>query len=118
MRRLWQPVIVLACVSGAVFALAQAALFAPTQAASSGALPAGDTYRGETVFQQSCAGCHGAGGSGGSVGPKLAGSGLTAAAAAVATKVAAGGGVMPAALVSGQDAADVVAYVASIAASS
>jgi len=116
MRRLWQPVIVFACVSAAVFALAQAAFFAPTQAASREDVPVGDTYRGETVFQKSCAGCHGAGGSGGSVGPKLAGSGLTAA--AVATKVAAGGGVMPAALVSGQDAADVVAYVASIAASS
>jgi hypothetical protein len=46
------------------------------------------------------------------VGPRLAGAGLDAA--AVTAAVQQGRGVMPAGLVSGQDQADVVAYVVSI----
>ena len=116
MRRLLQPLTLLVCVSGAVFALAQAHFFAPAQTASAGRVVLGDIYRGETVFQRSCASCHGDGGTGGGIGPKLQASGLTAA--AVQARIRAGAGAMPAALVSGGDEADVVAYVSSIAASS
>ena len=60
----------------------------------------------------SAPGCHGAGGVGGGVGPPLVDTGLDAA--AVNTAVQQGRGVMPAGLVSGQEQADVVAYVVSI----
>ena len=49
----------------------------------------------------------------GGIGPSLHGVGLTAA--QVETIVASGRGVMPAGLVKGQEAADVAAYVASLA---
>jgi hypothetical protein len=51
-------------------------------------------------------------GAGGGVGPTLAGAGIDAA--TVTTAVQQGRGVMPAGLVSGQEQADVVAYVVSI----
>jgi mono/diheme cytochrome c family protein len=73
----------------------------------------GDATRGAALFASTCAGCHGAEGSGGGVGPQLAGSGLESS--EIAATVQQGRGVMPAGLVRGQDAADVVAYVASIA---
>jgi mono/diheme cytochrome c family protein len=64
------------------------------------------------LFESTCASCHGPGGEGGSPGPRLVDSGLDAA--AIATTIEQGRGVMPPALVSGQDRGDVVAYVLSI----
>jgi mono/diheme cytochrome c family protein len=72
----------------------------------------GDAARGQTLYQDNCSSCHGSAGEGG-VGPALAGSGLSAA--QVRAKIDAGGGTMPAGLVSGQDEDDVIAYVDSIA---
>ena len=64
-----------------------------------------------SVFERECAGCHGMGGTGGS-GPALQGTGLEAVVRDRAGPR--GGGIMPGGLVSGQDEADVVAYVVSI----
>jgi mono/diheme cytochrome c family protein len=109
MGRGWRPIVVGAVVVVAVFALAQAEVFAPS--APAGDVAAGDVERGETVFARECAGCHGALAEGG-VGPALAGTGLDTA--TVAAVVEQGRGVMPAGLVTGQEQADVVAYVVSI----
>jgi len=111
MGRGWRPILVGAAIAAGTFALAQAAVFAPSTP-SGAAASGGDVYRGETVFQRECAGCHGDGGEGGGIGPRLVGAGLDAD--AVLTAVRQGRGVMPAALVRGADEADVVAYVASI----
>ena len=110
MGRGWRPVLVGGAVVAGVFALAQAQVFAPSEPAAA-PTTAGDAARGRTVFQETCAGCHGDSGQGG-VGPQLAGSGLGAA--QVTSAVQQGRGVMPAGLVSGQEQADVVAYVVSI----
>ena len=117
MSRGWQlalwPLVLGAYVVAMVVVLALVRPFEPeAPAAAAGAAP-GDVYRGETVYLQSCAGCHGASGQGG-VGPALAGSGIDAA--RVAAQVRSGGGVMPAGLVTGQDEADVAAFVAQLAA--
>jgi mono/diheme cytochrome c family protein len=90
------------------FALAQAEVFEPS---APPAQVGGDISRGEAVFEDECASCHGESGTGG-VGPALFGTGLDAT--EVATAVQQGRGVMPAGIVSGQDQADVVAYVVSI----
>jgi alcohol dehydrogenase (cytochrome c) len=111
MGRGWIPLLVGSVVVVCTFALAQAQIFAPSVPAG-GAAAGGDAYRGETVFQRDCAGCHGAGGEGGGVGPRLSGAGIDAA--TVTAAVQQGRGVMPAGLVSGRDEADVVAYVVSI----
>jgi mono/diheme cytochrome c family protein len=111
MGRGWRPILVGAAVAVGTFALAKAQIFAPSAPAGAAAT-GGDIYRGETVFQRECAGCHGAGGTGGGVGPTLAGSGLDAA--TVTAVVQQGRGVMPAGIVAGQEQADVVAYVVSI----
>jgi len=111
MGRGWRPILIGGAVAVATFALAQAQVFAPS-APAGGPAAAGDSSRGETVFQRDCAGCHGDGGQGGGVGPVLVGTGLDAA--AVAAVVQQGRGVMPAGIVTGQDQADVVAYVESI----
>jgi mono/diheme cytochrome c family protein len=94
----------------ATFALAKAQIFEPS--APAGPAVAGDAERGQTVFAQNCSGCHGTAGEGGGVGPTLAGAGLDAG--TVAATVQQGRGVMPAGIVSGQEQADVVAYVVSI----
>ncbi|MEX0850465.1 MAG: cytochrome c [Gaiellaceae bacterium] len=112
MSRAWRPVLVGAIVVVVTFALAQAQIFepsAPAQAVGTG----GDIYRGETVFQRDCASCHGSGGEGGGIAPRLADTGLDAV--EVAATIRQGAGVMPPALVSGRDEADVVAYVVGIA---
>jgi len=109
MGRGWRPILAGGAVVVGVFALAQAQVFAPSEPAA--APTTGDASRGQTVFQENCAGCHGDSGQGG-VGPQLAGSGLDAA--QVTSAVQQGRGVMPAGLVSGQEQADVVAYVVSI----
>ena len=93
----------------AVFVLAQAEIFAPSAPAEPQVV--GDADRGQAVFQRECAGCHGAQAEGG-VGPPLAGTGLDST--QVAAVVEQGRGVMPAGIVSGQEQADVVAYVVSI----
>lgn len=110
MRRGWRPVLVGGAVAAATFVLAQAQIFAPA-APAAGSASSGDVYRGETVFQRECAGCHGPAGEGGS-GPQLQGSQL--ASEDVTSRVRQGTGVMPPALVTGQEETDVVAYVVSI----
>lgn len=109
MRRGWRPILVGGAVVAGTFALAQAEIFAPS--APAGAAATGDIYRGETVYQRDCAGCHGAGGEGG-IGPPLFETGLDAA--EVAAAVQQGRGVMPAGIVSGQEQVDVVTYVVSL----
>jgi mono/diheme cytochrome c family protein len=109
MGRGWRPVLVGAAVVIAVFLLAQWPIFEPTETAST--TEEGDATRGEVVFERECAGCHGQGGEGGT-GPRLAGSGL--AATEIAATIRQGAGIMPPALVTGEDEADVVAYVETI----
>jgi cytochrome c550 len=111
MARRLAPLVVLVVVSLAVFGLAEWHPFSPSVPAAA-TVPTGNPARGAAIFATSCAGCHGTDATGG-VGPPLRGSGLTAA--EVAAVVASGRGVMPAGIVTGQDAADVAAHVASIA---
>ena len=111
MRRGWRPILIGGAVAVGTFALAQAQVFAPSAPAGGAAAP-GDPSRGETVFQRECAGCHGDGGKGGGVGPALFETGLDAA--EVSAVVQQGRGVMPAGIVTGQEQADVVAYVVAI----
>lgn len=113
MPRIWRPVLVGAVIVVGVFVLAKAQVFEPS-ASTGGSVTVGDAARGEVVFGSKCAGCHGPGGEGGT-GPALDGSGLTAD--EVAVRIREGAGIMPAGLVTGQDEADVVAYVVSIAGS-
>jgi mono/diheme cytochrome c family protein len=116
-RRLLRPLTLLLCVAGAVFALAQGRFLAPSVPTGAGAaatIALGDPYQGEVVFVATCAGCHGNGGTGGGVGPRLAGSGLSAA--AIQARIEQGGGVMPAGLVKGKSEADVLAYVVGVTA--
>jgi mono/diheme cytochrome c family protein len=113
MRRIWRPLLVGAAIVVGVFVLAKAQIFEPS-ASTGGTVTAGDAARGEVLFENMCAGCHGPGGEGGT-GPRLEGSGLTAD--EVTERIRKGAGVMPAGLVTGQDEADVVAYVVSIAGS-
>jgi mono/diheme cytochrome c family protein len=84
----------------------------PPPAAGETVATGGDAARGQALYQDNCSSCHGSAGEGG-IGPALAGSGLSAA--QVRAKIDAGGGTMPAGLVTGQDEDDVVAYVDSIA---
>ena len=115
MAKTVRPLAALAAVSLAAFGLAEWHVLKPgtPKAAAGSSVKLGDVYRGETVFQQTCASCHGTAGKGG-VGPKLAGATLTSP--QVKVQIDAGGGAMPPALVSGRDEEDVLAYVASIAA--
>jgi cytochrome c551 len=106
----WRPVIAGAVVVIAVFLLAQWPIFEPDTSDQPRLL--GGAERGAVLFGESCAGCHGRGGTGGT-GPVLADSGLDADEIALAIEQ--GGGVMPPGIVTGQNQADVVAYVAEIA---
>ncbi len=108
MGRAWRPLVVGAVVVVATFVLAQFAVFEPS-VSSDAAVAGGDFYRGGIIFERSCASCHGVTGEGGGPGPRLAASGLDAA--AIASAIEQGRGIMPPALVSGQDQADVVSYV-------
>ncbi|MBJ7457181.1 MAG: cytochrome c [Thermoleophilia bacterium] len=97
-------------MSLAVYGLAQWQPFAadaPAAADTAG----GDPASGQAVFARACATCHGGQAEGG-VGPALAGSGLSAD--DVAAVVASGRGIMPAGLVTGDEAADVSAFVAQV----
>ncbi len=100
----------LVVVSGAIFGLAKLVPFEPS--ADPAAAPGGDATRGAALFATNCAGCHGSGGAGGGIGPTLAG--VPRDATDVASVIATGRGAMPSGLVTGTDAADVVAYVTSI----
>jgi mono/diheme cytochrome c family protein len=107
-RLLVVPAILFLVVSGAVFAFAQ---WHPAKSgAESSTVITGprDATRGEALFAEKCATCHGPRGEGGGVGPALAGSELTLSQAR--TRILNGGGVMPPALVQGQDLEDVLAY--------
>ena len=109
MSRGWRPIVLGGAVVSITFVLAQAQIFAPSAPAEIGSV--GDPVRGGEVFASECAGCHGDGATGG-VGPALVGTGLDSV--QVATVVQQGRGVMPAGIVSGQEQADVVAYVVSV----
>ena len=113
MRRGWRPLVVGGAIVVATFSLAQAQVFEPSAPASLELV--GDATRGTAVFAGECSSCHGDEATGG-VGPALRGTGLDAA--TVAAVVQAGRGVMPAGIVSGQEQADVVAYVVSISGAS
>jgi len=110
MRNPAVPFALLISVTGASLALALWHPFSPS-APPAGERPTGDAGRGAVVFAERCAGCHGAAADGG-IGPALRGSGQTAA--HVAAVVATGRGALPAGLVTGRDAADVAAYVATL----
>ncbi len=73
---------------------------------------AGSPAAGKVVFSNTCAGCHAGLGTRAGFGPQLAAQGLTAV--VITTTVENGKGQMPAGLASGQDLADVVAYVESL----
>jgi len=105
------PEMLFVVVSATVFTLAKLHLAKPATSAG-GATKLGDSYRGETVFSTTCAGCHGQAGNGGGVGPKLAGADITLAAAKA--QIDNGGGVMPAKLVTGGREEDVLAYLSAI----
>ena len=105
----WRPILIGGAVVAATFALAQGQIFAPS--APAGGVAEGDVDRGAAIFEGECAGCHGEQGVGG-VGPALFETGLDAT--GVSAAVQQGRGVMPAGIVSGQEQADVVAYVVSI----
>jgi mono/diheme cytochrome c family protein len=75
-----------------------------------------DLAAGKTAFVATCGGCHALkdAGTSGNVGPNLD-SLAPLTADRVAKQIAHGGGAMPAKLLTGQDAANVAAYVASVA---
>ena len=75
-----------------------------------------DVAAGKTAFVATCGGCHQLkdAGTNGSVGPDLD-SLAPLSAEAVSKQIENGGGAMPAKLLEGQDAANVAAYVASVA---
>jgi mono/diheme cytochrome c family protein len=106
------PIVLLFGIAGVTYALAKWHPARPgVPKAAAGSVKLGDQYRGQTVFESSCAGCHGANGSGG-VGPRL--QGLPISIAAVKAQIDKGGGTMPAGIVRGGDEKDVLAYVATL----
>ena len=108
------PLLLFSGMVGATVLLAVLHLAQPgvPKAVAGSAIELGDSYRGETVFGQTCAGCHGDLGKGGGVGPRLAGSPITLE--LVKARIDSGKGVMPAGLLTGGPEKDVLAYVASI----
>jgi mono/diheme cytochrome c family protein len=104
------PLVLFLAVSGLAFGLSKdhpAKPGVPAAAASGEPIELGDSYRGGTIFEQTCAGCHGAGGKGGA-GPRLQGDRITLAFAKA--RIESGQGIMPAGLVKGQQEKDVLAY--------
>jgi cytochrome c oxidase cbb3-type subunit 3 len=104
------PLVLFLAVSGLAYGLSKAHPAKPgvPSAASSGApVELGDPYRGQTIFEQTCASCHGAGGKGGA-GPRLQDDRITLAFAKA--RIESGRGIMPAGLVKGQQEKDVLAY--------
>jgi len=106
------PTALFLVVSGTALALALTHPAKPGLPKTSGSVKLGDSYRGETIFSQTCASCHGAGGKGGGIGPTLAGAAIPLAVAKA--QIENGGGAMPAGLVKGQQEEDVLAYLATI----
>lgn len=100
----------LVAVSAVIFGLAKLVPFEPS--VDGAAAAGGDPTRGAALFATNCSSCHGQNGAGGGIGPTLAG--VPRDADTVAGVIATGRGAMPGGLVSGDDAADVVAYVGSI----
>ena len=107
------PLLLLVIVTATVFTLAKLHLAKPEASAAPAKL--GDAARGQTIFKQTCGGCHGMKAEGG-VGPRLAGAQITVETAKA--QIDNGGGIMPAGLVSGSREDDVLAYLESIFASS
>ena len=106
------PLVLLFGIAGVTYALAKWHPARPgVPKAAAGSVRLGDQYRGETVFQSSCAGCHGSKGAGG-VGPRL--EGLPISIAAVKAQIDNGGATMPAGIVKGGAEEDVLAYVATL----
>jgi mono/diheme cytochrome c family protein len=87
-----------------------------TATTTSGGGSGADLAAGKTAFTATCGGCHALkdAGTNGQVGPDLDSFG-TLTVALVAHQIANGGGPMPPKLLTGQDAANVAAYVASVA---
>ena len=112
MPRAWRPLLAGAIVVVAVFLLAQWPIFEPSSAPEPGGTLLTGAERGAVLYENECSSCHGTSGEGG-IGPPLADSGLDEV--EIASVIARGGGGMPPAIVTGQNAEDVSAYVASIA---
>jgi mono/diheme cytochrome c family protein len=107
------PLVLFLAFSGAAFGLSKWHPAKPgLPNVSGGSITLGDQYRGETVFQSTCASCHGPNGKGGGIGPRLVG--LPISIARVKAQIDAGGGTMPAGLVKDGGENDVLAYVATI----
>ncbi len=99
-------------VSAIAFTLAQLSLAKPgVPHVAAGNVHLGDQYRGQTVYTQTCAGCHGASGQGG-VGPRLVGDTITLAAAKA--QIVSPRGTMPPNLVTGRKLDDVLAYLSQL----
>ena len=115
LRLVVAPIVLFAVFAGTAFALSKLHLAKPGTPKTAGKVQVGDSYRGETIFSQTCASCHGQGGKGGGIGPRLAGAPIPLAVAKA--QIDNGGGTMPAGLVTGQQEKDVLAYLAGILAS-
>jgi mono/diheme cytochrome c family protein len=111
-RLILVPAILLALVSATVFALARWHPARSESRAQTIANVVTEVLRGEEVFAENCARCHGETGEGGGIGPRLAGNDISIAEARATIEN--GSGVMPAALVAGQDLEDVLAYLETI----
>lgn len=105
--RAWLPLVVLVVVVLGVYGLSRWHVFQPS-ADAGGPVAAGDATAGAQVYAASCAGCHGAQGEGG-VGPALQGR-TDLSPEGIQAVIRSGRGVMPAGLVSGEDEADVIAF--------
>ena len=110
------PLVLLAVVSTVTLVLALAHPARPEATVDASPVTLGDAEHGAELFAEQCAGCHGVGGAGESAGPELAGQPITLPEARA--QIEAGGGAMPAGLVSGSDLDDVLAYLDTILAPS
>ena len=106
------PAVLFLVVSATAFTLAQLHPAKPSVREATGPVRVGDANAGRLTFEKTCAGCHGAGGKGGSIGPKLAGLSITLARAKA--QIDAGGGAMPAGVVTGTNEENVLAYLDTI----
>jgi mono/diheme cytochrome c family protein len=112
-RLIVAPLILFVGVWAVVFGLAELHLAKPS-AQVPASVTLGDAHSGAQIFDSTCAACHGAGGRGGGIGPRLAGAPITIE--RVKAQIDAGGGAMPAGLVTGRREEDVLAYVATLVA--
>lgn len=114
-RLVFIPLTLFAVVSTVTLVLALAHPAKPEAKVDASPVTLGDAANGEVLFAEHCAACHGEGGTGGS-GPELAGQPIPLAEARA--QIDAGGGAMPADLVTGSDLDDVMAYLDTILAPS